>query len=160
MTLIDVCSSLLWRGSSSEKERKKTARTEWDWLQLSFQDSKSAELRAKNHRHERVWSMLGTSLSRQSNWPHIAPLFSRCGSILVNILMGKIHAVWMADFSIQIFSNPKWQSCFKQECEVWMPARLSVAADKTDQLDMLQVRSWSLSLNLNSNGETHLWSLL
>ncbi len=160
MTLIDVCSSLLWRGSSSEKERKKTARTEWDRLQLSFQDSKSAGLRAKNHRHERVWSMLWTSLSRQSNWPHIVPLFSRCGGILVNILMGKIHAVWMADFSIQIFSNPKWQSCFKQECEVWMPDRLSVAADKTDQLDTSQVRSWSLSLNSNSNGETHLWSLL
>lgn len=161
MTLIDVCSSLLWRGSSSEKERKKTARTEWDRLQLSFQDSKSAGLRAKkNHRHERVWSMLWTSLSRQSNRPHIAPLFSRCGGILVNILMGKIHAVWMADFSIQIFSNLKRQSCFKQECEVWMPARLSVAADKTDQLDTSQVHSWSLSLNLNSNGETHLWSLL
>ncbi len=74
---------LLW-----ERE-KKTARTEWDQLQLSFRDSKSAGLRAKNHRNERVWSMLWTSLSRQSNWPHIVPLFSRCGGILDNILMGK-----------------------------------------------------------------------
>ncbi len=139
---------------------RKRARTEWDQLQLSFRDSKSAGLRAKNHRNKRVWSMLWTSLSRQSNWPHIVPLFSRCGGILDNILMGKIHAVWKADHSIQISSNLKRQSCFKQECEVWMPARLSVAADRTDQRDTSQVRSWSLSLNWNSNGETHLWSLL